>query len=161
MELRDTRFDDDLAVLVKALRKLLPARRVVQRALIGKLLIAIVAAAAAVAVFLIARPTKINLNGTWIAVMQKPGQRPYRVRFEFAQAADRLTGTVSYPTGDSAIRDGVITGSRLSFSTVHIPQFAAEPSTIRFDGEIAPGEIRLTSVDDNGVARGIARKELQ
>ena len=90
--------------------------------------------------------------------MQKPNQRPFRIRLDLAESAGKLTGAVAYPTGDAAVQAGTLQSGRLSFFTVHTPQFASEPATIRWTGAVEGDEIRFTLADDNGVARGIARR---
>lgn len=103
-------------------------------------------------------PAPPDIEGVWIARMQKEGQRPYSIRFEFAVSGSSLNGLVEYPTGQGAIREGRIEGRRLTFHTVHVPQFASEPATIRFDGEVAEDAIRLRIFDDSGIAKGVAKR---
>jgi hypothetical protein len=69
-----------------------------------------------------------------------------------------LNGTVDYPTGKAVIGGGTVAGSKLTFQTVHTPQFETLPATIRFQGEIQGTTIRLTSIDDNGIATGVAER---
>lgn len=104
------------------------------------------------------RPAPPDIEGVWIARMQKEGQRPYSIRFEFAVSGSSLNGLVEYPTGQGAIREGRIEGRRLTFHTVHVPQFDSEPATIRFDGEVAEDTIRLRIFDDSGIAKGVAKR---
>ena len=92
--------------------------------------------------------------------MRKTGQTAYRVRLEFApNTGTSVIGSVSYPTGDGAIRDGVLIGTRITFSTTHVPNFTSGPATVRWEGEVVNGELQLVSADDNGVARGVARRK--
>lgn len=100
-------------------------------------------------------------DGEWVAEMSKPAQAAYRVRLSLRTMAGKLIGTVLYPTGQAVIRDGAYTAMTISFSTVHIPQFATEPATIQFTGELANGTLQLVSVDDNGVASGVAKRVSQ
>ena len=46
----------------------------------------------------------------------------------------------------------------MTFFTVHVPQFASEPATIRWTGVIEADRIRFTTADDNGVSRGMAHR---
>jgi hypothetical protein len=103
----------------------------------------------------------VDIKGVWIATMQQEGQPAYTVRLNLDTFANKIIGTVDYPTGQGVIRNGAVTDNKLAFSTTHIPQFSTEPATIEFDGEIAGEEMRLVSVDDNGVARGIARRAVR
>ena len=97
-------------------------------------------------------------DGEWVAEMSKPSQTTYHVRLSLRIMAGKLLGTVLYPTGQAVVRDGVYTPTTISFSTTHIPQFASEPATIQFTGQLANGTLQLVSVDDNGVASGTAQK---
>jgi hypothetical protein len=97
-------------------------------------------------------------DGEWVAEMAKPSQPAYHVTLSLKTLAGKLIGAVSYPTGLAVIRDGAYTPMTISFSTSHIPQFASEPATIQFTGQLANGTLQLVSVDDNGVASGTAKK---
>ena len=90
--------------------------------------------------------------------MKKPNHQQFHVRLDLADGAGKLTGSVRYPTGDGSIQAGTIEGKRLSFFTVHVPQFASEPATIRWTGVIEGNQIRFTAADDHGVAIGLAHR---
>ena len=90
--------------------------------------------------------------------MQKPNQRPFQVRLDLVASDGRLTGSVAYPTGEGTIQTGTIQGNQLAFFTTHTPQFATEAATIRWNCVIEIDQLRCTEADDNGVARGIARR---
>ena len=162
IEVRDERFEDDVERLAEAIRESAGTgprgwsrRRLVTAGIITSIL---AAAAIAGAIYSSRGPEPIPLDGTWIAELQKPGQRPYRVRFDFVTSGESVTGTVSYPTGDGAVQDGELSDGRLSFQTTHLPQFADAPATIRYQGEITAEGIRLVATDDGGTATGIARR---
>ena len=161
IEIRDSRFEDDVARLGDALSEITgarqgrPVRRFGVRAYIA---VSALVIALAIAAFVMTRPTEVAVDGVWIAEMQKPGQRPYRIRLTLNRSGERINGMVEYPTGDGPIHDGQLKGSELSFSTTHVPQFASSPATIRYEGEVTDDGIRLTSVDDAGIATGVARK---
>jgi hypothetical protein len=105
-----------------------------------------------------AQGVPMTWSGEWIAEMSKPSQTPYHVRLSLRIMAGKLLGTVLYPTGQAVVRDGLYTSTTISFSTTHIPQFASEPATIQFTGELANGTLELVSVDDSGMATGVARR---
>jgi hypothetical protein len=150
VEIRDARFEEDTRALAAALR---PARRrwPVWAA-------AAVLAAAAGVVYAVRSSPAVDLDGVWVAEMQKPSQRPFRVRLELTTTGGGLSGVVVYPTGDGVIRDGRIEGRSFSFFTAHVPQFESEPVTIRWTGTVEGESIRLTESDPGGVAQGVARK---
>jgi hypothetical protein len=160
VEIRDERFEDDVARLGDALAKIGTVRQGWGRRLSARAYVALSVLLIAVVVgpFLIPRPAEVDLDGAWVADMQKPGQRPYRIRLTLNHTGERISGLVQYPTGDGPIQDGLLSGSRLSFSTSHVPQFASSPAVIRYEGEVTNDGIRLTSVDEAGVASGVARR---
>lgn len=161
VEIRDARFEDDAKVLVDALRQgqgLSPVSARTRYLRWTWILLAAALLGAAAGVFLWKQRPSFDVNGIWIAEMQKSNQRPFRVRLDLAGAAGRLTGSVAYPTGDGAIQAGTLETGRLTFFTVHVPQFASEPATIRWSGTIEGDLIRFTAADDNGVAIGMAHR---
>src|SRR5688572_7612079 len=161
IEVRDSRFDDDAALLVDALAKthrVRPERSVRRPGARGYIALSVLVAALAIAAYVVTRPSEVAVDGVWIAEMQKPGQRPYRIRLTLNRSGERINGMVEYPTGDGPIHDGQLEGSQLSFSTTHVPQFASSPATIRYEGNVTGDGIRLTSVDEAGTATGVARK---
>ena len=178
VEIRDERFDQDVAELETFLAGSLrlaappaPASRTRSVTLGGA--IAAFAVAAAIAGYFLMRPAEKRaveaapatpaavapiLDGDWIAEMQKPGQRPFRIRLHFQSLGDHLTGTVQYPTGDGAMRDVAINGRTITFSTTHVPQFESAPATIRVQVEAGDDELRLVVTDDGGMGTGVARR---
>jgi len=115
-------------------------------------------AAAAVASIGTVEPAH-ELTGTWTARMEKRGMPSWRMRLYLEAVADKLYGSVEYPTGTGSIYDGKIEGRRFSFRTSHIPQFSSERAIIRIEGELAGGTLRLLTADDNGVSKGDATRD--
>jgi hypothetical protein len=176
IEIRDERFDRDVVELENFLESQLrvgaaPAvvarQRITRRTMVA---IPIVLVATAIAGYFLLKPSTsrgktngdpppaapLNLAGDWVAEMTSPGQRPYHIRLHFEQVGSRLTGLVRYPTGDGSFNDGSLSGSTLTFSTSHTPQFAEAPVTIRFLCEVTADQIRLTTTYDGGMATGVA-----
>jgi hypothetical protein len=175
IEIRDERFDDDVAELETFLASELrvagnPA--VEKRARITRRLrvaIPLVVMAGAIAGYFLLRPAArvagdapISaapvIDGEWVAEMQKPGQQPFRIRLSFQRIGDSIGGMVQYPTGDGPMHDVTLKGRTLTFSTSHVPQFETSPATIRFQGEVTDERIRLMATDDGGVATGVAAR---
>jgi hypothetical protein len=151
VELSDTRFDRDVAHLSELLSRWKPNRR---RWWVAAAL-AVVALAAA---FFALREPAIDIAGEWSARMYDERKRPFSIRLTFAVNGGEVIGKVDYPTGTGAIRDGTLRGKQLSFHTVHTPQFAGEPATIRCQGEVKDQQIHLVLSSDSGVSRGIATR---
>ena len=177
--IQDHVFDEDAARLVKFLAAGTdsvetphPGRRVSRRALWASLALAAstlagawwlwpgrgpvetVTSSAAVA------PTSSepDVDGDWIAELQKAGQPPFRIRMTLARSGSDVIGTVTYPTGQATILDGQYVDGRLTFHTSHVPQFESAPATIRFQARVNGDVITLTTADEGGVATGSARR---
>ena len=162
VEIRDNRFDDDFAQLTGMLRSA-PGFAVATPSLKAKRFkwwwaIAAGAVMLSAALFFLMRPRAPDLNGGWIVQMQKKGQPPYRVRLDLIVADGTINGTVDYPTGTGTIQNGKIAGPKLSFQTVHTPQFETSPALSQFNGNVTGSTIELTSVDDNGIGTGTAHR---
>jgi hypothetical protein len=161
LEIRDARFDDDVKLLTDALgqvpglsdRRALRRRRMWAGILSAALLLVV-----AVSVVVWKQWPRFDVNGVWIADMQKPNRRPYRVRLDLVNSNGELTGTVVYPSGQGAVQSGTLKDGRLTFSTTHVPQFATAAATIRWSGTVEGDDIRFAASDDEGVARGIAHR---
>jgi pimeloyl-ACP methyl ester carboxylesterase len=100
----------------------------------------------------------VDLTGEWVAQVTRKGMKPYQMTLDLEMIGDRLMGTVHYPTGDAGIRDGTIDGDRVSFRTVHTPQFADGAAEIHFDGTIAEDSLDLIMQDGGGHGRLSARR---
>jgi len=100
----------------------------------------------------------VDLTGEWIAEVARKGLKPYQITLDLEMMGARLLGTVHYPSGDAGIHDGTIAGDRVSFRTVHTPQFADRAAEIRFEGTIAGDSLDLILQDDEGHGRLSARR---
>jgi hypothetical protein len=162
IEIRDNRFDDDCDDLIASLGarpRASGARRSIAAAAAAA---AVMLAVAALFVYQSPRPAgaPIALTGDWIGRLQKPGQPAYRIRLRLAQSGKMLAGTVIYPTGEGPIVESRIEDDgTFTFATSHTPQFESEPATIRFQGEVVDGEMRLVSTDRDGMASGSATRD--
>jgi hypothetical protein len=177
--IQDHAFDDDAARLVRFLAggddasdTPILTERVSHRALPASLGLAAVALAATWWLWPVRAPeetepptgaqapavTEPDVDGDWIAELQKAGQPPYRIRLTLARAGTQVIGTVTYPTGEASILDGQYADGRMTFHTSHIPQFDSVPATIRFQVGVDGDVLTLTTSDDSGVARGSARR---
>ena len=163
-QIRDERFEDDVARLEEHLRASVSdtgtrpgsgwLRSRAFRLGLPALVLVIIAS-----VFVATRPSPPHVEGDWIAEMQKPGQRPYRIRLHFVVLGEQISGSVQYPTGDAPVLGAELKGSSLQFRTEHVPQFESTPATIRFQAEVKGEEIRLAATDESGVATGVAKRQ--
>jgi hypothetical protein len=179
-EVRDERFDDDVARLSDAIsahgglpgagQRSRAARRVPLMAAAG-----LVAAGAIAVGYLVLWPKETAptstppvagtaqdgataLDGDWIADVQKESQPPFMIRLTFVVTGDSITGMVRYPTGDAPILDARLNGRVLTFHTTHVPQFESTPATITYQAEMAGDEITFTATDQYGISKGVARR---
>ena len=174
IEVRDERFDQDVAELETFLAGKLhlassaptqPRPRTARWLALVVVALALVAIAGYFALRQAEKPTVVAsvepppvIDGDWIAEMRKPNQPPFRIRLQFQRVGDMIGGTVRYPTGDAAMHDVMLEGRSLTFYTTHVPQFASEPATIRFQAEVTADEIRLLTTDEGGTATGVATR---
>lgn len=164
LEIRHERFDDDLMRLEEFVGSLLAddaaetrQRRRTRRALWVAAPIVIVATV--VAAYLAFPRGSPEIDGAWVAEMQRPGSAPYRIRLRYSVSGENVTGVVSYPTGEGAILEGRLDGRELSYHTSHTPRFESAPVTIEHRAEVLDGnEIRLTVISPAGAADGVARR---
>ena len=160
VEIRDNRFDDDCGDLLAALGAGRPTAAVLsRRAMIGAAATAAVVAGAVYFSRSRAAEAPPSLTGEWIGQFEKPGQKPYRLRLRLAQTGQLLAGSVEYPTGDGPIVESRIEDDgTFTFATVHTPDFATEPATIRFQGHVVDGRLQLVATDRDGIATGVATR---
>lgn len=164
IEIRDDRFDDDVARLIEFLNvpslikdaKPLPFSR--RRVFAGAVVIAVMVVAGIM--FIVGRTDAPEISGAWMAEMQKPGQPSYRISMTLIQVGSTLRGVVNYPTGDGQIQEGTVDKESLIFSTLHTPQFESSPAVIHLIGKIERDSIHLTLTDDAGVATGVAHRKI-
>jgi hypothetical protein len=160
LAIRDASFEEDTKLLVQALRRVPGFSKppVGARRLAWILAGAVLVIGAVIGIVRWKQRPGLDVNGVWIAEMQKPNQSPFQVRFDLAASDGRLTGSVAYPTGDGAIQAGTIESNQLTFFTTHLPQFAPEAATIRWSCVVQIDQLQCTEADDNGVGRGTARR---
>ena len=101
-----------------------------------------------------------DISGTWKAALTKNGST-FNALFTFEVSGDKLFGRVIYPTGEAGIHNGTIKNGQLSFITRHTPQFADHEATITIEGRISGDDIEIVMQDDNGFAKGVARRVAQ
>ncbi|MFN0087495.1 MAG: hypothetical protein ACKVX9_19045 [Blastocatellia bacterium] len=95
-----------------------------------------------------------DVDGKWTA--QVPGRQgnTQEVTFTFKAEGDKLTGTMSGRQGDTAISDGKISGSDLSFNVVR--EFNGNSIKLVYKGVLAGDEIKFTRTMEGGPGGGAA-----
>jgi TIR domain len=101
-----------------------------------------------------------NISGNWKAVLQKNGTS-FDTFFTFEVSGDKLFGKVVYPTGEAGILNGTIGNGQFSFITRHTPNFEQQEATITVDGRVVGDEIEIVLQDNDGFAKGVARRVSQ
>jgi hypothetical protein len=56
------------------------------------------------------------------------------------------------------MRDVVLKGRTLTFSTTHVPQFESSPATVEYQADVTGDRIQLLATYDGGVATGVASR---
>jgi hypothetical protein len=92
-----------------------------------------------------------DLTGKWTA--QVPGRdgQTRETTFNFTQAGEKLTGTVSGRAGDNPIADGVVKGDEVSFSVT--ASFGGNEVKLLYKGKVAGDEIQFTRTREGGEGR--------
>jgi hypothetical protein len=83
-----------------------------------------------------------DVDGNWTGSLDTPGG-PAQINYTFKADGNKLTGSTTSPDGQSIpIKDGKITGNKLSFTL--ILDFGAGPTTFNITGEVSsPTQLKL------------------
>lgn len=84
-----------------------------------------------------------DISGPWVAEVPIDGQRRYTLRLQLESIDGKLLGRVEFPAGNGSLREGHIAEDRVSFVTVHLPQFETTEVTTRFEGRLVNNELDL------------------
>lgn len=87
--------------------------------------------------------TTPDVTGAWVAEVATDAQRHYTLRLQLESVDDKLLGRIEFPTGSGSVREGRVVDDRVSFVTVHQPQFEDHEVTTRFEGRLVGGEMDL------------------
>jgi hypothetical protein len=84
----------------------------------------------------------VDLNGKWTA--QVPGRdgQTRETTFNFKVEADKVTGTISGPRGETPISDGKVQADEISFNVVM--SFQGNEMKLVYKGKVAGDEIKFT-----------------
>jgi hypothetical protein len=83
-----------------------------------------------------------DVTGTWTWTAKSKKGKETQSTLVLKADGDKLTGATNGPNGDVPIKDGKITGKKLSF--VLVLDFGAGPTTFNITGEMAsPTQLKL------------------
>lgn len=97
-----------------------------------------------------------DLNGKWTAMVPGRGGDPMKTDFTFKVDGSALTGTVTGPQGEMAIKDGKVSGDSLSFTV--IANFGGNEVKLLYNGTVKGDEIKMTREREGGQAREFTAK---
>lgn len=93
--------------------------------------------------------TAADITGKWTG--QVPGRNGVTdTTFNFKQAGDKLTGTMTGPQGDLEIKDGKVTGDAVAFKIVL--EFNGNMIVLNFDGTASGSEIKMKRMREGAPA---------
>jgi hypothetical protein len=84
-----------------------------------------------------------EVSGNWSGTLQM-GDNPVALTFVFKQDGEKLTGTVSTPSGDLPLNEGKVVGDKISFSV------QADMGKFISEGTVKGDEINLTTKTEGG-----------
>ncbi len=99
-----------------------------------------------------------TIDGRWNAEVTDR-EHTFRIVLDLQSSGGHVLGTVTYPTGIGAIRDGTVQGDHVSFSTVHTPQFEDQEAVTRFEGELQAQTLNLVMQTSQAVRKFQAVKQ--
>lgn len=101
----------------------------------------------------------VDLSGKWIAQVPVDAQRHYTLKLNLQSMNEQLLGSIDFPTGSGGLREGKVDNDRVSFITVHQPQFESGDVTTRFEGRVVGEELDLVMQYNDVVKRIRLRRQ--
>jgi hypothetical protein len=89
-----------------------------------------------------------DISGSWSGTLQM-GDNPLVLTFVFKQDGEKLTGTVSTPSGDLTLNEGKVVGDKVSFFV------QADMGKFISEGVVKGEEIALTTKTEGGEEFGV------
>ena len=97
---------------------------------------------AAMAVLLAMTASAADVSGKWMAQVPGRGGQTRDTTFNLKADGDKLTGTMTGPQGDVAIKDGMISGDNISFKVAL--EFNGNAIVLVFKGVVSGDQIKFT-----------------
>lgn len=101
-----------------------------------------------------------DLTGNWVAQVPIDAQRHYTLRLQLQSVDERLLGSIEFPTGSGGLSEGRVEQDRVSFTTVHRPQFEDTDVKTRFEGRVTGDELDLVMQYADVVKRIRLRRQI-
>jgi hypothetical protein len=83
-----------------------------------------------------------DVTGKWTGDMPGRGGDTTPTTFTFKAEGDKLTGSMTGPQGDIAIKDGKVAGDQISFTTTL--EFGGNSIKLVYKGTVAGEQIKMT-----------------
>jgi hypothetical protein len=83
-----------------------------------------------------------DVTGKWAGDVPGRGGEAAPSTFTFKQEGDKLTGSMTGPQGDIAIKDGKVAGDQISFNTTL--EFNGNSIKLVYKGTVAGDQIKMT-----------------
>jgi hypothetical protein len=107
---------------------------------------------------LVAAAFAADITGKWVGDMPGRGGDTTSTTFTFKQDGDNLTGSMTGPQGDIAIKDGKVAGDAVSFTTTL--EFNGNSIKLLYKGTVAGDSIKMTRErEGSGQAREFTIKK--
>ncbi len=98
--------------------------------------------------FLAATASAADVNGKWIGDVNTPDGQSISLTFTFKLDGDKVTGTVTGPTGDIDISDGKMAGETLQFGLS--VDAGGQQMTFKCTGKLAADDQLKITMDGGG-----------
>jgi hypothetical protein len=84
-----------------------------------------------------------DIDGAWTSSMQGPNGQSIEIKMNFKAEGGKLSGTIASPMGDTAITDGKVDGSTVSFKIKR--ERNGNSMVMTYKGTLEGDELKLTS----------------
>jgi len=107
---------------------------------------------------LVAAAFGADVTGKWVGDMPGRGGDTTSTTFTFKQDGEKLSGSMTGPQGDIAIKDGKVAGEQISFDTTL--EFNGNSGKLLYKGTVAGDSIKMTRErEGSGQAREFTIKK--
>jgi hypothetical protein len=91
---------------------------------------------------MVAAALAADVTGKWTGDVPGRGGEAAPATFTFKQDGDKLTGSMTGPQGEIALKDGKVAGDQLSFNTTL--EFNGNSIKLLYKGTVAGDQIKMT-----------------